>query len=118
MTVRLLIEGIVRQITVLLAELATSGGIRAPLANVADRVFMELARELESHGVSRAVSADMFGLALRTYLRRIRHHDESVTQRGPVALGAILDFIEVSSGGDRVEPRVAVKNKQRQLCET
>ena len=94
MTVRLLIEGIVRQMTVLLAELATSGGIRAPLANVADRVFMELARELESHGVSRAVSADMFGLALRTYLRRLRRHDESVTQRGQSLWEAILDFIQ------------------------
>src|SRR6185369_9709449 len=70
-TARLLIEAIVRQMTVLLAELATSGGLRAPLANVADRVFIELARELDEHGVSRSVSADMFGMALRTYLRRI-----------------------------------------------
>jgi hypothetical protein len=32
--------------------------------------------ELDQQGVSRKVGADMFGLALRTYLRRIRRHDE------------------------------------------
>ncbi len=94
MTVRLLIEAIVREMTVLLAELATSGGIRAPLANVADRVFMELARELDAHGVSRTVSADMFGLALRTYMRRIRRHDESVTEQGQSLWESVLDFIQ------------------------
>jgi len=94
MTVRLLIEAIVREFTILLAELATSGGIRAPLAHVADRVFMELARELDAHGVSRTVSADMFGLALRTYLRRIRRHDESATLRGRSLWEAVLEFIE------------------------
>jgi len=97
MNVRLLIEALVRQMTVLLAELATSGGLRAPLANVADRVFIELARELEAHGVSRTVSADMFGLALRTYLRRLRRYDESVTDRGTSLWEAVLRFLE--SGG-------------------
>jgi len=96
MNVRLLIEAIVRQMTVLLAELATSGGLRAPLANVADRVFIELARELESHGVSRTVSADMFGLALRTYLRRIRRHDESASDKGRSLWEAVLAYVEQS----------------------
>src|SRR5690349_12166101 len=103
MTVRVLIEAIMREMTVLLAELATSGGIRAPLANIADRVFMELARELDAHGVSRTVSADMFGLALRTYLRRIRRHDESLTERGRSLWEAVLDFIQrrsIVGGGE------------------
>jgi hypothetical protein len=91
---RLLIDSIVRQTTVLLAELATSGGLRAPLANVADRVFLELARELDAHGVSRSVSADMFGLALRTYLRRIRRYDESATRKGASLWEAVLGFVE------------------------
>jgi hypothetical protein len=90
----LLIEAVVRQMTVLLAELATSGGLRAPLANVADRVFIELARELDEHGVSRSVSADMFGMALRTYLRRIRRYDESKTETGASLWEAVLHFIE------------------------
>jgi hypothetical protein len=93
---RLLIEAVVRQVTVLLAELATSGGLRAPLASIADQVFIELARELDGHGISRTVSADMFGMALRTYLRRIRRYDESVTQRGTSLWEAVLTFIESS----------------------
>jgi hypothetical protein len=94
MNARLLIEAIVRQMTVLLAELATSGGLRSPLANVADQVFIELARELDAHGVSRTVSADMFGMALRTYLRRIRRYDESVTQQGTSLWEAVLAYVE------------------------
>lgn len=44
MNVRLLIDSVVRQTTVLLAQLATNGGARAPLAHVANQVFLELAR--------------------------------------------------------------------------
>ena len=62
MTIQLLIDAIVRQTTVLIAQLATSGGA---LAHVANQVFLDLANELEAHGVSRKVSADMFGMALR-----------------------------------------------------
>jgi hypothetical protein len=101
--VRLLIEAVVRQTTVLLAELATSGGLRAPLADVADRVFIELARELDGHGVSRSVSADMFGMALRTYLRRIRRYDESVTERGASLWEAVLRHIEARPAVSRGE---------------
>ena len=49
---KLLIDGIVRQTTVLIAQLSTSSGIRAPLAHVADQVFLELAREIEAQGVA------------------------------------------------------------------
>ncbi|MBM4361175.1 MAG: hypothetical protein FJ104_00725 [Deltaproteobacteria bacterium] len=94
MSVRVLIEALVRQTTVLLAEVATSGGLRAPLASVADQVFIELSRELDAHGVSRSVSADMFGMALRTYLRRIRRYDESVTQQGQSLWEAVLRYVE------------------------
>ena len=48
MNVPLLIGAIVRQTMVLIAELATTGGVRAPLAHVADKVFMDLVRELIS----------------------------------------------------------------------
>jgi hypothetical protein len=67
---QLLIDAVVQQITVLIAQLATSGGVRVPVALIANQVFIQLARELESQGVSRKVSADMFGLALRTYQRK------------------------------------------------
>lgn len=42
MNVTLLIGAIVRQTMVLIAELATAGGVRAPLAHVADKVFVDL----------------------------------------------------------------------------
>jgi hypothetical protein len=72
MTLELLIHSIVRQTTILIARLATSGGTRAPLAQVADQVFYHLVKELEEQGVSRKVCADMFGLGLRTYQRKIQ----------------------------------------------
>jgi len=47
----LLIDAIVRQTTVLIAHLSTAAGIRAPLAHVADEVFLRLASEIEAQGV-------------------------------------------------------------------
>jgi len=53
MTIELLIHAIVRQTTILIAQLATSRGVRAPLAQIANQVFLDLVRELERQGVSR-----------------------------------------------------------------
>jgi len=94
MNVTLLIGAIVRQTTVLIAELATAGGVRAPLAHVADKVFVDLVRELERQGVSRKVSADMFGMGLRSYLRRIQRLGESSTERGRSLWEAVLDYLQ------------------------
>ena len=94
MQTQLLIDSIVRQTTVLIAQLATSGGVRAPLAHVAGQVFVELARELETQGVSRKVSADMFGMALRTYQRKTQRLRESVTVRGRSLWEAVLEFLQ------------------------
>lgn len=93
MNAELLIAQIVRQTMVLIAQIATTGGARAPLARVADRVFLDLARELEGQGISRKVSADMFGVALRSYRRRIQRLTESSTVQGRSLWSAILDFI-------------------------
>jgi DNA-binding MarR family transcriptional regulator len=93
MNVRVLIDGIVRQTTVLIAQLATSGGLRAPLSHVAGQVFLELSRELESQGVTKKVSADMFGMALRTYQRRTQRLSQSLTDRGRSLWEAILDYL-------------------------
>lgn len=93
MNAELLIAQIVRQTMVLIAQIATTGGSRAPLANVADRVFLDLAHELESQGISRKVSADMFGVALRSYRRRIQRLTESVTVQGRSLWSAVLDFV-------------------------
>ena len=77
MHVRLLIDEIVRQTTVLIAQVSTAAGLRAPLASIADQVFLELARELEAQGVRRTVVADMFGLALRSYQLKFQRLSEA-----------------------------------------
>lgn len=94
MNLKLLIDGIVRQTTVLIAQLSTASGVRAPLAHVADQVFVELAREIESQGVRRQVVADMFGMALRSYQKKMRRLTESESVRERTLWEAVLDFIE------------------------
>lgn len=93
MNAQILIDGIVRQTTILIAQLATSGGVRAPLAHIANQVFLELAREVESQGVSKQVSADMFGLALRSYRRRIQRLEATATDRDGSIWEAMLDYL-------------------------
>jgi hypothetical protein len=72
MNVNLLIDAIVRQTMILVAQLATTAGVRAPLAHVTNQVFISLVEGLESQGVGRKVIADMFGLALRSYQIKVR----------------------------------------------
>ncbi|HEV8547610.1 MAG TPA: hypothetical protein VGQ57_01260 [Polyangiaceae bacterium] len=103
MTVELLIQAIVRQTTILIAQLATAGGTRAPLASVAHQVFLDLVRELERQGVSRKVSADMFGLGLRTYQRKIQRFTESATDKGRSLWVAVLDHIGEKAQVTRAE---------------
>src|SRR5678809_383281 len=103
MNVQLLIDSIVRQTTVLIAQLATSGGLRAPLSHVANQVFLDLAAELERQGVSRKVSADMFGLALRGYQRRIQRLTESSTDRGRSLWEAVLDYVSAGNVRTRAQ---------------
>lgn len=93
MNALVLIDSVVRQVTVLIGQLATSGGIRAPLAHLANHVFLELATELEAQGVSRKVSADMFGMALRAYIRKVGRLREGQTEQGRTLWQAVLDFI-------------------------
>lgn len=103
MNVRYLIDSIVQQTTVLIAQLATSGGVRAPLAHIANQVFLELAKELDAQGVSRKVSADMFGMALRAYQRKLQRLSESTTDRGRSLWEAILEYITVKEMVSRGE---------------
>jgi hypothetical protein len=93
MNVRLLIDGIVHQTTVLLAQLSTAAGVRAPLAHVADQVFLDLSREIESQGIGRKVVADMFGMALRAYQKKVQRLEESATERNRTLWQAVLEFL-------------------------
>ncbi|MCA9537601.1 MAG: hypothetical protein KC620_01860 [Myxococcales bacterium] len=94
MNVARLIDAIVRQTTVLIAQLATSAGMRAPLAHLANQVFLDLVRELEAQGLGRRVVADMFGIALRSYQLKVRRISESATIRDRSLWEAVLDFIQ------------------------
>jgi predicted transcriptional regulator len=93
MNTHLLIDAIVQQTMVFIAQLATAGGVRAPLAHVADQVFNDLTRELQNQGVTKKVIADMFGMALRTYHRRVQETRESRTDVGTTVWAAVLDHI-------------------------
>jgi hypothetical protein len=103
MNIQLLIDSIVRQTTVLIAQLATAGGVRAPLANVASQVFLDLSRELDNQGVSRKVSADMFGMALRTYQRKVSRMRESATVHGRSLWEAVFDYLREGKVVSRAE---------------
>lgn len=107
MDAKLLIDAIVRQTTVLIAQLSTAAGIRAPLAHVADQVFLDLASEIEAQGVGRKVAADMFGLALRSYQKKVQRLTESATVRERTLWEAVLDFLarEGSATRERIFER-------------
>lgn len=93
MTLELLIHSVVRQTAFLIAQLATTGGTRVPLDRIPAEVFLELVRQLERQGVSRRVSADMFGLGLRTYQRKIQRVSEEVPEREQSLWESVLEFI-------------------------
>ena len=126
MTRQILIDNIVRQTTILIAQLATSGGVRSPLAQIADRVFLDLARELDAQGISRKVSADMFGMALRSYRRRVRQLSESSTEHGRSLWEAVLGYLSRGALVTREEvlrrfhrdEEVLVKGVLNDLCES
>lgn len=90
----LLIDSIVRQTTVLVATLATASGQRAQLAHVANLVFADLVRELRDQGLGNKVIADMFGLALRTYRRKLARLSASRTEQGQSLWEAVLRHIQ------------------------
>jgi hypothetical protein len=66
------------------AKLATSGGARLSLSRLNDQVFLELTSELERQGVTKNVIADMFGMALRTYHRRVQQVRQEHAERRTV----------------------------------
>lgn len=97
MNVRLLVDGVVRQTTILIAQLSTTAGVRAPLAHIADQVFLDLAREIEGQGVGRKVVADMFGLALRSYQKKVLRLSASATDKNRTLWQAVLDSLRDGS---------------------
>ncbi len=103
MNTQLLIDAILRQTTILVAQLATARGARTPLSDVAGQVFADLAKELQRQGVSRKVAADMFGLALRTYRRKVQRFAESETAPGRSLWEAVHEFLSEQTVANHVE---------------
>ncbi len=103
MNERILIDAMVRQTMVLIAQLSTADGVRSPLSHIADEVFMGLVRELESQGLGKKVIADMFGLALRSYQQKVQRLGESETARGVTLWGAIHSFLASVPSASRTE---------------
>lgn len=93
MHIKMLIDSIMQQTTVLIGQLSTAAGVRAPLARLADQVFVDLARELESQGVGRRVAADMFGMALRSYQKKLRRLMASESAGGRTLWSAVLEYV-------------------------
>jgi hypothetical protein len=96
MQLKLLIDGIVQQTTVLIARLSASTGVLAPLHSIADQVFLDLSRELENQGVRKVLVADMFGLALRTYQRKTQRLTESASEQSRTLWETVFDFVRAS----------------------
>lgn len=108
----LLIDAIVRQTTVLIAQLATAGGGRAQLAHTANQVFLDLVAALKEQGLGNKVIADMFGMALRTYQTRVQRLSESRTDRGRSLWEALLSFVQ-ERGADGPVSRAQVLQRFR-----
>lgn len=94
MNINILIDAIVRQTTVLIAQLATTAGARATLSQTANQVFVDLVAELKEQGLGNKLIADMFGLSLRTYHNQMRRLAESSTERGESLWNAVLSFVQ------------------------
>lgn len=103
MNAQVLIDAVVRQTMVLIAQLSTADGVRSPLSHVADEVFVGLVRELERQKLGKKVIADMFGLALRSYQQKVQRLSESVTLRGVTLWGALHAFLVERESATRAE---------------
>ncbi len=103
MNSQLLIDAIVRQSMVLIAQISTAEGVRSPLSHIAGEVFMSLVHELESQGLGKKVIADMFGMAQRSYRQKVQRLSESVTSRGVTLWGAMHAFLAGHDSATRAE---------------
>ncbi len=70
---------------------------------MADQVFSDLVAELDRQGVGRKVSADMFGMGLRTYRRNVQRLRESSTMRGRSLWESVLSYVKENGVVDRAQ---------------
>lgn len=103
MNVAYLLDSIVQHTTALIAQVATTAGTRAPLAHVANRVFLDLVTELERQGVGRKVVADMFGLALRSYQQKVQRLTEAQSEAGKTLWVTVYEYLREHNVVGRAE---------------
>ncbi len=98
MSLGLLVDALVRESASLIAAVATHQGSRVPLSQVGERLFHGLATELQKLNVKRRVGADMFAMAPRAYVRKVRRAEESATDRGRSLWEAAFEYIAAHDG--------------------
>lgn len=96
MDVSLLIDAVVRQTMVLIANLVRATDHRPQLERIAQQVFLELNDELRRQGVRASLLAGLFGMKLRTYHDRVRRARESVTCAGQPLFQAVFEYIRTT----------------------
>jgi hypothetical protein len=98
MSLQSLARALIRDTSLLVASVATRDGSRMPVAPLLDRLFHGLACELHGRQVRRRVAADMFGMAPRAYLRKVRRAEESVTDHGYSLWQGVYEHIAANPG--------------------
>jgi DNA-binding MarR family transcriptional regulator len=97
MSLALLLDSLVRESATLFAATATHKGARTPLGGLADRMFFGLSDELQKLDVKRRVCADMFAMAPRAYIRKVRRVEESATDQGRSLWASAYEYIVANS---------------------
>lgn len=115
MNTHLVIHRIVQQTMVLIAQIATAGGVRAPLTKVANQVFLDLTNELAAQGLAKHVIADMFGMALRTYHRKVGATLASRTDGNRSVWEAVLEYIREHEPVSGAEVHERFRNDDAQV---
>ena len=117
MDTRHLIDLIMQQTTVLIAQLSTAAGVRAPLAHVADQVFLDLSSAIEAQGKSKKVVADMFGLALRGYQKKVARLAGETQRLQKTLSEALIEFVDEqgSVSKSRIRARFAADGEREVL---
>lgn len=101
MNTRLLIDEVLAEVAGFVATLATLNGARTLVADLPDRFFYRLAMALEAQGLSKKLVADMSGLALRSYQKRLQRLAESRSDTGKTLWEAAFVYLHQR----RVVPR-------------
>ena len=82
------------ELGVLVARLAVSKTHRAPLRNVGDLFFLGMADELQRQGVGRKVAADLLGMSLRAYQKRLQRVSVGARTTTPTLHQEVAAFLK------------------------